>query len=636
MGREPARRENRMTVAITVVAVATAALAIHLSRYLPFIADDALISLRYARRLLDGQGLTWTDGERVEGYSNLLWVLACAALGRVGMDLITAARVLGIAGMVATIVAVVRVASPGSFAAALPAFAASLALPLASPIAVWTIGGLEQPLAAALLAWAIVLALPLLEERPIHARDALPAGIPLGLLCLTRPDGALFTAALAAGLLLARGFRRGTFAAASTLFVLPAIATLGQLLFRLSYYGDWLPNPARAKLGFSLLHLDKGASYLGGGALTLLPILIMAAAALLRVWDDVWSRRCAVFIATPLLTWAVYVGAIGGDFLPARRHMVPVVVLIALMIAAAGRASSSRPTSWVTWLAAAGVLVAFVVWQTRDVKTRRALEERWEWDCQVVGRMLGRGFGPLRPLVAVDPAGCLPYFSGLPSLDMIGLNDRYIARHPPADFGRGGIGHELGDGAYVLDRRPDLVVFCGPDGRLEPCFLSGRMMQQDPRFWREYIPVRFEGTDPYRVDSLIWVRWRDGPLGVSWENGRLVIPGWLFASNPKTRARLDSAGRMGAVSTPTQPVILRGIPIPAGRWAMHVEAGNRSLRTRVWRPFGGSLADGTDTARFVLDGEGDQPVVIEVAVGSGEESHVRRVVLEPDVARPDR
>ena len=43
------------------------ALGLHACRYMPFICDDALISLRYAKRLLEGQGLTWNPGERVEG-----------------------------------------------------------------------------------------------------------------------------------------------------------------------------------------------------------------------------------------------------------------------------------------------------------------------------------------------------------------------------------------------------------------------------------------------------------------------------------------------------------------------------------------------------------------------------------------
>ena len=37
-------------------------LCLHTRRYLPFIADDALISLRYAKRFAQGLGLTWNDG----------------------------------------------------------------------------------------------------------------------------------------------------------------------------------------------------------------------------------------------------------------------------------------------------------------------------------------------------------------------------------------------------------------------------------------------------------------------------------------------------------------------------------------------------------------------------------------------
>ena len=60
----------------------------HVWFYAPFISDDAFISLRYAERLLQGHGLTWTDGERVEGYTDLAWVLLTALLGALRIDLI--------------------------------------------------------------------------------------------------------------------------------------------------------------------------------------------------------------------------------------------------------------------------------------------------------------------------------------------------------------------------------------------------------------------------------------------------------------------------------------------------------------------------------------------------------------------
>src|SRR5436305_1204757 len=43
--------------------------------------DDAMISMRYARNLAHGYGLVWNPGgERVEGFTNPLWVVYMAAI----------------------------------------------------------------------------------------------------------------------------------------------------------------------------------------------------------------------------------------------------------------------------------------------------------------------------------------------------------------------------------------------------------------------------------------------------------------------------------------------------------------------------------------------------------------------------
>src|SRR5262245_59619807 len=52
-----------------------------------WVCDDAFISFRYARQLLDGHGLVFNVGERVEGYTNLLWVLEMALFGAVGVPM---------------------------------------------------------------------------------------------------------------------------------------------------------------------------------------------------------------------------------------------------------------------------------------------------------------------------------------------------------------------------------------------------------------------------------------------------------------------------------------------------------------------------------------------------------------------
>src|SRR5262245_39900033 len=103
-------------------------LVAHARTYLPFISDDALISLRYSRRLVEGKGLTWDDSDRVEGYSNLTWVLANAALGAMGVDLVDAARLLGFAGMIGAMAALAMLYLPRRTIGVVPVLAGTFSM----------------------------------------------------------------------------------------------------------------------------------------------------------------------------------------------------------------------------------------------------------------------------------------------------------------------------------------------------------------------------------------------------------------------------------------------------------------------------------------------------------------------------
>jgi hypothetical protein len=59
------------------------------------VIDDAYISFRYAENLARGQGLVFNVGERVEGYTNFLWVILLAIPARLGLDLVVSSKVLG-------------------------------------------------------------------------------------------------------------------------------------------------------------------------------------------------------------------------------------------------------------------------------------------------------------------------------------------------------------------------------------------------------------------------------------------------------------------------------------------------------------------------------------------------------------
>ena len=97
-------------------------------------------------------------------------------------------------------------------------------------------------------------------------------------MCWARPDAPLLVAAAMLGLLHARPARW------RCVLVIGAIAAVfvgTQLAFRLSYYGDWLPNTAHAKLGPSTHHLREGWKYLIEGLVASKWVVIAGAAGLL-------------------------------------------------------------------------------------------------------------------------------------------------------------------------------------------------------------------------------------------------------------------------------------------------------------------------------------------------------------------
>lgn len=610
--------------AVTIALLAAAALVVHATSY-PFVTyDDAFISLRYAQRLLEGHGLTWTEGPPVEGYSNLLWVLGCAALGALGLPLPVAPVVLGIGSGFLLVSAVVYGFAPTRWNESLPAFGAALFIALAGPIGIWAVAGLEGCLVGALLAWAVVLLRPLLERSHGSWRQGLVPGIPLALLCLTRPDGPLITAA-ACVLLVAIGRSRDALARAVGVATLPLAATLGQVAFRLLYYGDWLPNTARAKVAFTAARLESGGACVAEAAGSAYALLIPAALSLYVAWRDEERRARIVLLVGLLATWVLYASSVTCQEF-GYRMLIPCYVLLAFLVgeALAWIQEQGSTASAVAWVLTLALLAWFGRAQQRDKNIAIA---RWNdppvtVQAETIGRVLGTAFGDDDPLVAVDAAGAIPFFSELRSLDMLGLNDAHIARHHDESFGRGVQGHELGDGEYVLSQEPDIIV-AGVSGSSRLAFRGGREMEADPRFHERYRRARIFGDDPVPVRFNIHAR-LEGRAGVRRTENRVTIPGYLFARVKGTQARLDSENRLIAHFLAPVETRLDGVELDSGTWRLHVEGdGAPALVARGQRQ--GSTADAKGSELVITV---DPRAPVDLAIRGATGATIRGVVAE--------
>lgn len=357
-------------------------------------------------------------------------------------------------------------------------------------------------------------------------------------------------------------------------------------------------------MAFTLERLVWGARYLVSGAVTTAPLWIAAALVLARALRGP-ERGRARLLVTVVFTWSAYVVVIGGDIFPAWRHLVPALVVLAFAIAEGAKAmiASSRSARFAAWFGAPILVTGTALFASADSDLGRARSERWEWDGAVVGPMIARAYARERPLLAADPAGCMAYFSQLPVIDMLGLNDRHIARHRPPDFGRRGLGHELGDGRYVLEREPDLVLMCRPTGSPYACFRSGFEMMQDPRFTQRYRLVSSENEGPRGVRTTIWARLEGGRIGVRRDDRRVVIPGALLAPDSAGVARPGPDGRLEAVVNDHSAGAYSRLALPAGRWRVLVQARGNPVAAEV-RTSGDTLrlAHGIEPGPFSVSG----------------------------------
>jgi hypothetical protein len=297
------------------------------------------------------------------------------------------------------------------------------------------------------------------------------SGVVFALATLTRPEGALLMGLSLLYVLLRGTSYKGDLSLAARLqALLPALA--GYLLivgpyflWRVSYYGDLLPNTFYAKTGGGLRQVERGLIYAGAFALALGgPLLLVALAPLLKSWRaTLGSWRGYLLLLTAAFTG--YIILVGGDHFPGDRFFVPLVPWFALLMAdgmASVYALASRRLK-AQWLAPVGLAAILIVYSGNALIRDRDFNSIIKGDDESLGIWREIGWwlydhGAPGDTIAASGAGAVAYYSDHTTIDLLGLNDKHIARVQSATIGEGAAGHEKRDPAYVLDvRRPTYI-----------------------------------------------------------------------------------------------------------------------------------------------------------------------------------
>ena len=272
-----------------------------------FTVDDALISVRYARHLVSGVGWRFdAGGPSTDGVTPLPWPLILAPLAHgEGLEVLARARGLGLAvgGMAGCALgeAMGRVRGSPAWGRA----AALTTLALSVPVAAYAVSGMETSLATGL-----ATAAALFGRRPRVA------AVVAGLAAALRPELAPWACVLAIGTAIVARAGAARVLVGGVLALAPFTVCA---LVRTMVWGHPAPLALMAKPSDP----EHGVAYAGAACVvTLVPVLVLAPLALRRA-----PMALALVVAACAHILALV--AVGGDWMPYARLMVPVLPSLA-------------------------------------------------------------------------------------------------------------------------------------------------------------------------------------------------------------------------------------------------------------------------------------------------------------------
>jgi len=536
---EPARSEEGRVQAVRLTAYLVFAVALVVLLRNAWVCDDAYISFRSSFNLVEGHGLTWNPGERVQAFTNPLWTLAMALLYALSGDLYYPALALGLACTLAAGWLLCRRVAIAPTAALLVA-----AILLSSKSFVdWSTSGMENAATHLLVVVFALVYLAPAEARP-NRRRLLWLGLLAAGLMLNRLD----TVLLVLPALVHEGWRQRRSGALRWLALgLAPIAAWE--LFSLFYYGFPLPNTYYAKLHNDVPHreqLVQGWLYLvdslSRDPITLAAIGVATALALAS------RARADLELLAGGLVYLLYVVWIGGDHMSGRFLSAPLVV--AMIALARSPAAAVRPHALVAVVVAVVLSAALPYSPLRAGPNYGSIEDtnvrglgvnderRFYFDEGSLlsgtvnqplprGKWVEEGLGARRDGGVIERTG-VGYFAVFAGpdvhvIDRYALADPLLARLPPIWKSYWRPGHFMRDvpAGYraSLDKDADLLE----DERLAAYYRRVRLVTRGPLWsWARLRAIWELNTG--QLDDLIDKTWYQFPVRRRMPLDRLALP----------------------------------------------------------------------------------------------------------------
>lgn len=430
-----------------------------------FFVDDSYITFRYSKNLVNGKGLVFNEGEKVEGITNFLFAILIAIGIALKIDPLIFSRIISILSLIGIYFLIYKI-SFSYFKDKYKSQIPLLFISLFSPIFFWVNAGLE-----AVFFSFLILLLVYLEIKNNSSFFYILTHV---LLFTTRPEGFAIS-----GIIWIFRFLKKEKNFLKIFLIFFAFSLL-YLTFKFLYYGSLIPNTFYAKvLGPKAKHQTfyflKEHIHL---------FLILCAFFFIKNKNLLLMLIISIF-------FLIQPEILGGDIMPYWRFYVHTIHLILILISyfILNIKNSIIRNSLIVFFILSSINSALFtkekVFAILSMEITKAGIES--------GKFLKEKLSE-NSVVAANAIGAISYYSDLKIIDMLGLCDRHIARKKASgEFHSFAIApaHSKGDGLYVFNKNPDVIFFGNTAGSGKPVYTSDFELLKIKEFKEKYVLKKF-------------------------------------------------------------------------------------------------------------------------------------------------
>ncbi len=504
-------------------------------------ADDLYISFRYARNFANGDGLVFNIGDKIEGYSNFLWVIILAVLSKLNLSLPIFSKYLSIIFGALSIYCVFLISNlyqnnsitffkhseannSNEFKMhyiILSSLVVSFLFAISYPFVYWSATGMETTFFTSL-----ILASLIIQHYDLKSSSIFPkASIIFVLLSLCRVEGIVFYLfSIPAKIFLIKSkrnhFNKLYFKKYFMEFCIIISSFIIFELWRFYYYQDIISNTYYAKYGG--MQWILGFKYMWAFVSKYYLLLLLAGGSVFIL------KNSNTFLKHLMIAYLVgYIGLIifiGGDWMWHFRYFIPLIAMFWILSSSCFAKMIQIIANYnIKYFFKVGItiilvlLIGFIfkntiIQNTNTWKNVLSLKTKKSSFCiealivnahKSIAHYLNQNI-PANSTLAANHIGSLGYYSQFTILDMVGLINPEVAKQFNMRF------HEKYHVDNLLEKKPDYVLLTTrtkpqKDEFISDYWIGETALYNHPTFqkhyfkWDETRQYTFAGQTEYLV-----------------------------------------------------------------------------------------------------------------------------------------